>query len=123
MNEYRLGAIETHFAEIVWDHAPLSSGQLVKICQEELTWKKPTTYTVLRKLCERGLFQNRDGIVSILVSRDEFYSRQTEQYVEETFEGSLPAFLAAFTARKKLTDAEIDQLQHLIDSQRGEGNV
>lgn len=123
MNEYRLGVIESHFADIIWKNAPLSSGHLVKLCQEELSWKKPTTYTVLRKFCERGIFQNQDGTVSVLITREDFYSRQSEQFVEESFKGSLPAFLAAFTARKKLTDAEIDQLQRLIDSQRGEGNV
>ena len=123
MNEYRLGMIESRFADIIWDHAPISSGQLVKLCQEELSWKKPTTYTVLRKFCERGIFQNQDGAVTALITREEFYSRQSEQFVEESFEGSLPAFLAAFTARKKLSDAEIDQLQQLIDSQRGESHV
>ena len=123
MNEYRLGMIESRFADIIWDHAPISSGQLVKLCQEELSWKKPTTYTVLRKLCERGIFQNQDGAVTALITREEFYSRQSEQFVEESFEGSLPAFLAAFTARKKLSEAEIDQLQQLIDSQRGESHV
>ena len=123
MNEYRLGVVESHFADIIWQNAPLSSGQLVKLCQEELSWKKPTTYTVLRKLCERGIFQNQDGVVTPLITREEFYSRQSEQFVEESFEGSLPAFLAAFTARKKLTEDEIVQLQQLIDSQRGESHV
>ena len=78
---------------------------------------------MLRKLCERGLFQNVDGMVTVLVSRQEFYSRQSQQFVEETFDGSLPAFLAAFTARKKLTDTEIDQLQKLIDRQKGDSHV
>lgn len=123
MNEYRLGVIESHFADIIWENAPLSSGLLVKLCQEELSWKKPTTYTVLRKLCERGIFQNQDGEVSVLITREDFYSRQSEQVVEESFEGSLPAFVAAFTARKKLTDQEIEQLQKLIDSQRSEGHA
>ena len=122
MHEMRLGAIETRFAEIIWDNEPLTSGQLVKLCLKELTWKKPTTYTGLRKLCERGIFQNQDGTVTSLISREEFYSRQSREYVEETVEGSLPAFLAAFTARKKLTDQEIEQLQQLIDSQRGENH-
>lgn len=122
MHEMRLGVIETRFAELIWDNEPLTSGQLVKLCQENLTWKKPTTYTVLRKLCERGIFQNQDGTVTALISREDFYARQTREYVQETFEGSLPAFLAAFTARTKLTDQEIDQLQQLIDSQRGENH-
>lgn len=122
MSDLRLGPIETRFAEIIWENEPLSSGQLVKRCAEELSWKKSTTYTVLRKLCDRGLFQNQDGRVSSLISREELYSRQSLQFVEETFHGSLPSFLAAFTARKKLTAQEIEQLQRLIDSQRGDKN-
>ena len=123
MADIRLAMVEARFADIIWENAPLGSGQLVKLCQEELSWKKPTTYTVLRKLCERGIFQNQDGLVTPLMTREEFYSRQSQQFVEESFEGSLPAFLAAFTARKKLTEEEIEQLQQLIDSQRGEDHV
>ena len=119
MNDYRLGAIETRFAQIIWDNEPLSSGELVKRCAETLSWKKSTTYTVLKKLCDRGLFQNEKGIVTSLLSREELHSRQSQQFMEETFQGSLPSFLAAFTARRKLTQEEIDQLQQLIDSQRG----
>ena len=120
MNDYRLGAIESRFAEIIWSNEPLTSGELVKRCAGELSWKKSTTYTVLRKLCDRGIFQNQDGVVTSLISREELYSRQSQQFVEETFRGSLPSFLTAFTARRKLTNEEIDQLQRLIDSQRGE---
>ena len=116
----KLGVVETRFAELIWENEPLSSTQLVRICQKELLWKKPTTYTVLRKLCERGLFQNQSSIVTSRISRDEYYARQCEQFVENTFEGSLPAFFAAFTTRKQLSPAEVEQLQQMIDRCREE---
>ena len=119
MDELKLGAIEARFADLIWHNEPISSGELVKLCQQELTWKKPTTYTVLRRLCERGLFQNENSVVTSCISRQEFYARQSEKFVEETFDGSLPAFLAAFGSRKKLSEGEIDQLQQLIDRMRG----
>ena len=119
MNPYALCDSEYRFMQVVWDAAPVSSGQLVSLCAERLGWKKSTTYTVLKRLCERGLFQNQDGTVTSLVSRKEFFSMQSERFVEETFAGSLPAFLTAFTARKKLSDDEILQLQQLIDQNRG----
>lgn len=115
MEDTRLGAIETRFAEIIWQNEPLSSTELVKICEGELSWKKSTTYTVLRKLCNRGLFQNQGGKVTSLISKKEFHAMQSEQFVEETFDGSLPAFLAAFSTRKKLSEEEIKQLQDLIN--------
>lgn len=120
MDEMKLGVVESRFADIIWAHEPLPSGKLVKLCEEELHWKKPTTYTVLRKLCERGIFQNRDGMVSSVISRKEFYAMQSEKFVEETFEGSLPAFLAAFTTRKALSKEEIAQIRSMIDA-FGEG--
>lgn len=116
----KLGVVETRFAELIWENEPLSSTQLVRICQKELLWKKPTTYTVLRKLCERGLFQNQNSIVTSRISRDEYYALQCEQFVENTFEGSLPAFFAAFTTRKQLSAAEVEQLQEMIDRCREE---
>lgn len=119
MDDIKLGAIEARFADLIWHNEPISSGVLVKLCQQELTWKKPTTYTVLRRLCERGLFQNENSVVTSCISRQEFYARQSEKFVEETFDGSLPAFLAAFGSRKKLSEGEIDELQHLIDRMRG----
>ena len=118
MSELKLGAVEARFADIIWEQEPLTSTELVKLAAQELSWKKSTTYTVLKRLCERGLFQNRDGTVTSLLSREEFYAVQSERFVEETFDGSLPAFLAAFTARKKLSDEEISQLQKLIDRSR-----
>lgn len=118
MEDTRLGAIETRFADIIWQNEPLSSSELVKICEQELSWKKSTTYTVLRKLCNRGLFQNQDGKVTSLISKQEFHGMQSEQFLEETFDGSLPAFLAAFSSRKKLSEEEIGQLQALINRNR-----
>lgn len=120
MDELKLGVVESKFADLIWSHEPLHSRELVKLCEGELHWKKPTTYTVLRKLCERGIFQNVEGMVSSVISRKDFYAMQSEKFVEETFEGSLPAFLAAFTTRKALSQEEIAQIRCLID-QIGEG--
>lgn len=118
MPDFELGAVQERFADIVWAHEPVSSGDLVKICEKELGWKKPTTYTVLRKLCEKGLFQNLDGTVSSLVSKEDFYSAKSEQVVTESYNGSLPAFIAAFTSRNKLSAAEADEIQRMIDEFR-----
>lgn len=116
MEDWKLGVVESKFADIIWSHEPLPSGELVSLCQQELNWKKPTTYTVLRKLCERGLFQNTGGTVTSLVSREEFYARQSEKFVEETFDGSLPAFFAAFTRRKNLSPEEAAEIRRMIDA-------
>ncbi|MBE6564944.1 MAG: BlaI/MecI/CopY family transcriptional regulator [Ruminococcaceae bacterium] len=121
MDDWKLGAVESRFADILWQRAPLSSGELVKICERELSWKKSTTYTVLKKLCERGLFQNKDGLVSVCIGREEFYARQSEQVVEESFDGSLPAFVAAFTRRKKLSEEEVAAILQMIEGGGGEG--
>ena len=122
MAEYKLGEIETIFADIIWDNEPLTSRRLTELAEERLNWKRTTTYTILKRLCERGLFQNNGGTVTSLVSREEFYARQSEMFVEETFNGSLPAFLAAFGSRKKLSDSEIDELQKVINAMRGESH-
>ena len=118
MSELRMGAIESHFADMIWENEPIPSPELVKLAERELNWKKSTTYTVLKRLCERGIFQNQGGIVTSLISRQDFYAVQSEKFVEETFSGSLPAFLAAFTTRKKLSEEEIAELQALIDQSR-----
>ena len=116
MKELRLGAVESRFADLIWRHAPLTTGELVKLCQEELCWKRTTTYTVLKRLCERGIFQTQDSVVTALLSREAFYSMQSRRFVEETFDGSLPAFLAAFTAREKLSPAEVEEIKRMIDA-------
>ncbi len=119
MESFELGAIESRFADIIWDRAPLGSGELVKLCEQELGWKKSTTYTVLKKLCSRGLFKNEKGQVSVLVTREEYRAMRSERFVDEAFSGSLPAFLAAFSSRKKLSDEEIRELEELIRQSRG----
>jgi len=119
MAEWKLGTIEARFADMIWQNEPVSSSQLVKLAQEQLEWKKSTTYTVLKRLCERGIFRNEKGMVSALISKEAFYAAQSEKFVEDTFGGSLPAFVAAFSSRKKLSDREIDELQKLIEKMRG----
>ena len=118
MIEYKLGEIEMKFATIIWENEPLASGELAKMCEKELNWKKSTTYTILHRVCERGLFRNDNGTVTSVVSKMDFLSKQSEQFVEDTFAGSLPGFLAAFTSRRKLSDMEIEELQRIIDENR-----
>ena len=122
MADYRLGEIESKFADLIWENEPLTSRCLAELALDSLNWKRTTTYTVLKRLCDRGLFQNQGGTVSSLVSRDAFYTGQSRQFVEDAFKGSLPAFLAAFGSGKRLPDAEIDELQRIIDGMRGESD-
>ena len=121
MKDMVLGAVQERFADIIWANEPVASGDLVKLCVKELSWKKPTTYTVLRKLCEKGIMQNIDGTVTSLISREDFYSAKSEQIIEDSYDGSLPAFIAAFTSRKKLSKKEVDEIQKLIDGFRKKG--
>ena len=116
-----LGEIQEKFAEIIWENEPVASGELVKIAEARLGWKKSTTYTVLRKLCEKGLFQNTDGIVTAMVSREEFGGAKSIQFVDDNFAGSLPSFIAAFSSKKKLSKKEVDEIQKMIDAFREEG--
>ncbi len=115
MDDTRLGAVESQFADIIWKNAPLSSRDLVKLCQQQLEWKKSTTYTVLKKLCDRGIFQNEDGLVTPLVSRQEFHARQSQRFVEETFQGSLPAFISAFASGTKLSPQDVSDIRRMLD--------
>ena len=115
MAEIQLGAVEARFADIIWEREPVTSSELIKLAAAELDWKRTTTHTVLRRLCDKGLFQNNNGVVTSLLSRQEFYARHSKKYVDETFSGSLPAFLAAFTSEKKLTAEEIAEIRELID--------
>ena len=121
MKDFELGAIQERFADIVWEHEPIPSGELAKLCEKALNWKRPTTYTVLRKLCEKGLLQNREGIVTSLIPREEFYSAKSEQIVEESYRGSLPAFVAAFISRKTISAQEAEEIQKMIDAFKKEG--
>lgn len=123
MEERKLGPVELRFAELIWENAPISSGELVKLCARELEWKKSTTYTVLKKLCEQGLFQNQGGTVTVLVSRQDYQARQSKQFVADTFSGSLPAFLAAFAQGAPLSQKDVADIRALIDRFEQEGQT
>lgn len=114
MIEYKLGEVEMKFAEIIWRMEPVLSGELVKAAQDELDWKKSTTYTIIKRLCEKGIFTNKNGVVTSNISLQEFQAKKSEQFVEETFAGSLPDFLTAFVSQKKLTKEEIEELTEII---------
>ena len=119
MADIRMGPAETQFAEIIWEHEPIASGALSKLAEVKLNWKKTTSFTVIKRLSERGIIQNQKGIVTSLISKEDFFARHSEQYVQETFGGSLPAFLTAFSTRKKLTEKEIDEMKNIIEKMRG----
>ena len=120
MQESKLGVMEGRFADLIWESAPISTAELVKLCQQEFDWKRTTTYTMLKRLCQRGIFQNNNGTVVVLISKEVFSGKQSEQFVEDTFGGSLPAFIAAFVKRRRISDAEADEIQRLIDESREE---
>ena len=119
MTDYILGAVESRFADIVWSHAPLTTAELVKLCAGALTWKRTTTYTVLKKLCEHGFFRMEDGCVTVLTTKEEYDAYRSGKYIEESFSGSLPAFIAAFTKDKTLTEEEIAEIRAMIDAMGG----
>ena len=116
MADWKLGVVEARFADIIWQNEPLSTQELTRLCESALKWKRTTTYTVLGRLMERGLFRKEGTQVTSCITREEFYARQSRQYVEDAFDGSLPAFLAAFTARQTLTSDEVEQIRRLIDT-------
>ena len=115
MGEIQMGAVESRFADIIWDNEPISSAELARQADKLLGWKKTTSYTVLRRLCDKGIFVNDRGRVTSAISRSEFYSMRSQRFVDETFNGSLPAFLAAFSAGKRLTADEVAQLRRIVD--------
>ena len=115
MEFIKLGMVESRFAEIVWKNEPITTKELVEKCAEELSWKRTTTYTVLKKLCEKGIFKTENSVVTSLISMDEFYAIQSEQFVDETFNGSLPAFIAAFSSRKSISTKELDEIRKMIE--------
>jgi predicted transcriptional regulator len=120
MKKYRLAESEEKFAELIWQNEPIGSGDLVKLSEKEMNWKKSTTYTVLKKLCEKGIFQNENAVVSSLITRDEYYSNQSIRFVEDTFGGSLPKFLTAFISCRKLNHHQAEELKRLIDEHKEE---
>lgn len=123
MPEMQMGVAEARFADIIWAHQPVTAAQLAKYADGELGWKKTTAYTVLKRLCEKGIFRNDQGTVTALVTREQFYAMQSEKFVDETFDGSLPAFIAAFAKRKSISKEELAQIRAMLDAyeQGGEG--
>ena len=119
MAELKLGMVEARFADIIWENEPLTTKQLVSLCQKELNWKRTTTYTVLKKLSARRIFKTENSVITSLISKNEFYAIQSEQFVHETFQGSLPAFIAAFTTRQTPTPEELEEIKRMIDSFEG----
>ena len=115
----KLGVVEAQFADRIWESAPVTSAELVRMGEEAFGWKRTTVYTVLKRLCDKGLFQNDGGLVTVKMSREEFYARQSRQYVDDSFHGSLPAFIAAFTKGRRLTEEERDELRRMIDETEG----
>ena len=118
MSDIRLGEVESKFADIIWNHEPLRPIELERLAEAEMNWKRTTTLTILKRLCERGIFQNKNRVITSLISREEFYALQSEKFVNDTFEGSLPAFLTAFGSRKKLSETEIEELKKVIEGMR-----
>lgn len=118
MKAYKLTKSEERFANIIWKNEPLGSGDLVILCDKELQWKKSTTYTVLKKLCEKGIFQNENAVVSSQITKDEYYAKQSIRFVEDTFGGSLPKFLTAFISGKSLSKDQAEELKRLIDDHK-----
>jgi len=115
MDDFTLGEQETKFANLLWDNAPINSTELVKLAAEVMEWKKSTTYTMLRRLCERGIFKNENAVVSTMLTRSEFYGGQSRKYVDNTFGGSLPRFIASFIGGKGLSEKQADELVQLIN--------
>lgn len=114
MADLQMGALESRFADIIWSNEPIASSELARRSEAALGWKKTTSFTVLKRLCDKGIFQNVKGTVTSLLSREEYYAKQSQKFVEETFQGSLPAFLAAFTSGKALTKEEVAQLRRMV---------
>ena len=120
MEDIRLGMVESVFADIVWEHAPLTTKELVELCSvAPLNWKRTTTYTVLKKLCLRGILSCENSLVTVLIPKDKFYTIQCEQFLEKNFSGSLPAFIAAFASGKSLTKKELQEVRQLLDTYEG----
>ena len=120
MEPYKLGEMEARFADLIWEHAPIRSGELTKLCEEKFNWKRTTTYTMLKRLCERGMFENERGMVQVRMTQEEFQAGQGSSFIEDYFDGSLPLFLTAFSRKNRLSREDVEKLQQLIDSYREE---
>lgn len=115
MELYKLGEMEEKFAELIWENVPIRSGELTKLCEDAFSWKRTTTYTMLKRLCDRGLFINENGLVRACMSREDFKSIRGEQFLKENFEDSLPLFVASFARKRKLRKDEVLMLKKMID--------
>ena len=120
MSNYQMGEMEALFADIIWENEPLTSMELAHRAEEVFGWKKTTSYTVLKRLCGKGIFRNDKAVVTSCMSKAEYTAARSEQFVDSTFEGSLPAFLTSFLGRKKLTEAEAKELHRIVDEYREE---
>jgi len=118
LEKYKLGIKERRFAEMIWQNEPVTSRELTELCVEEFDWKRTTTYTMLKRLCDRKIFENKNGTVYSIISKDEFLTAQGEQFIKRSFGGSLPQFIAAFSRRNKLSNDEINEIQRLIDKHK-----
>lgn len=123
MAEIQLGVIESRFADMIWEREPITSHELVKLTAEEFQWARTTTHNVIRKLCDKGIFVNNKGMVTSRISREQFYALQSEQFVEESFHGSLPAFIAAFTKNNRLSPQEVAEIRKMIDDAQDASHV
>ena len=122
MEQYKLGEMERKFAEIIWSHSPVTTKELITVCEKEFGWKRTTTYTMLKRLCDRNIFENDNGTVRTLISQEKFTFAQSELFLNETFNGSLPMFLTLFSKNKKISDDEINEIQKMIDDYKGKNN-
>ncbi len=122
MEQYRLGEMEKRFADIIWANSPVSTRKLVEVREKEFGWKRTTTYTMLKRLCERGIFSNNNGTVVTVITKEDFTFEQSSIFINETFDGSLPMFLTLFSKNKKLSADEINEIQQMIDRYKEENN-
>ncbi len=122
MVDYKLAGAESRFADLIWENEPINSTELVRLSEEVMKWKKSTTYTILKRLCEKGIFKNENALVSAVISRDDFYAGQSRRFVEDSFGGSLPRFLASFIGGKRLSDKQAEELVHLIHQHKVNGS-
>ena len=122
MEIYKLGEMEKRLADLIWANAPMTSKKLVELCADAFDWKRTTTYTMLKRLCDRGIFSNVNGTIIVLMAKEDFTLAQSQNFINETFDGSLPMFLTLFSKNKTMKKEDIDRLQQLIDSYRGDGD-
>lgn len=122
MEIYKLGEMEKRLADLIWANAPMTSKKLTELCADAFGWKRTTTYTMLKRLCDRDIFANENGTIIVVMEKEDFTLAQSQNFINETFDGSLPMFLTLFSKNKTMKKEDIDRLQQLIDSYRGDGD-